>query len=160
MHDFPVHFYGIVNIQPDQIAAVGHDGFNGTVSQVEDTLNQFLLHFPYLAVFLSLLYQCLYFVFRHLGFFDIAHAQDHKKPPGTFGQQPYEGIRDLAQHFHETRHGTGHLIGSHQPYPFGNQFPYDQCEICHKRDDQYIGNPVCVWLKGFPTGQDGRKFIG
>ena len=116
----------VVDVQPHEVAAVGHDGADVAVAQIEHSLHDVLLHLLNLAFLGPFLDDGLYLLFRDAVLVGFVQPDEAQRGGSAFGQQPDEGGGYQGEQVHGTRHELGHPFRVDHPDALGHQLPEDE----------------------------------
>ena len=94
---FPDHFLSFIHIEPDDIAAMGHQGSDIPVAQMKYPFNDFLFCLFNGSLFRSFADDGFDFIFRYIAFFGWFNRKNCKKQIARHVQDRYDGITDPGQ---------------------------------------------------------------
>src|SRR5690606_21218809 len=140
---FFMDFRVVVDIQPDNIAPVGHEIEYSFIAQIEDPVHDLVFNFIDGARTNAFLHQRFDLFFGNLTFARSQVEQAHN-PVGGGAQEPDKGCCDPAEESHGPGNGHGELFGDDQSHPLGNQLPENRCEKGNDDDNHYDGNALAV----------------
>src|SRR5258707_13218702 len=115
----------LIQVEPDDIAAVGHQGGDIAVAEVEHPLDDLLFGFLDGTLFGAFVDEGLYLVLRDGAVFGWPDLKELEEEVAGIVEQPHDGVGDDREDPDRSCHKPGDLLGPQQADAFGDQFAED-----------------------------------
>ncbi len=141
------HFFRFVQLKPDDIASVRHQGCDVPVAQMKNPFNDFLFGFFNSSLFGSFIDDRLDLIFRYIAFGGRFDGKQHEKKIAQPVQQGNDGITDARQYASWGGPPFGNAFRLEQADPLRDQFAEQDGKKSNNDYDQSGGNIGCIMMQ-------------